>query len=118
MRILLCIVGGVIIYILSGVYNHNFTKGMITGNYINSNFEHSAMEPQTYDELAIFNDGTFDSVYFGHGVYELSNSFMATKIKLKATNGSLNFSTYITRQWFGKPKIIFSADANHYYKKK
>ncbi len=104
-----------IFFVLIYSYNNFFSKKMLTGTYVNINYENSpAVETaKRTDTLYIYEDNSFYSRYYGKGTYHLSYSFSGTKIDMSYKSSGRN--TFIKRDWFGKPKIILFRDINHFY---
>lgn len=137
-KILIAVGALVLFYLLSHLYNHFFTSGMITGTYVNCNYESSPVAPNQPDTIQLFENGQLVSSSYGKGAYDVSYSMKGTSIHLtfkprkldvpplpvKEVPENLTYGqpiepvyTYITRIWYGKPKIILFEDLGHYYKK-
>lgn len=97
------------------IYNNFFTIDMISGTYNTIDYEKSLMVPNFPDKLILNEDFTYRSKFFGNGFFKIDYDYKGTKIYIDSDNGSL--STRLTRNWFGKPKIIIFKDLGHYYEK-
>ena len=88
---------------------------MLSGVYINVNYKNSpaAETSRNLDTLYIYDDNTFYSRYYSKGSYKLSYSLTGTEISLRYQNSG--YHTFVTRDFFGKPKIVLFWDINHYY---
>lgn len=104
------------------LFNGFFTKGMVSGTYVNRNYknEFALNVPHVADTLIIYNDNKFYSPYYGNGHYELQYSPAGTRIQLiyKDKFSSGGFNTTISRSMFiGSPEIDLYEDFNQHYEK-
>lgn len=109
----------VLFCLISYLYNNFFTSQMMTGTYVNRNYENDFINenPHIADTLVLFENNRFVSRYWGKGVYKTSYTFRGTKISLNGNDGN-GLTTYINRIMFlGNPKIILYEDLNQYYEK-
>lgn len=115
MRLRVIIGASVTIIILLYSYNNFFTKGMLIGTYINKNYEHSIFGAHYQDTLKLLSNSQFKSSFWGGtGQFKISYSIRGTEILLNSSN---SLSTYVTRGFFGKPRIVIDRDLNNYYLK-
>ncbi|MFY0481379.1 hypothetical protein ACI6PS_02140 [Flavobacterium sp. PLA-1-15] len=109
-----------IFIVLLGIYVFNsfFTNSMVTGVYVNRNYENDfiAENPHVADTLIIKENYQIESSYWGNGSYKLEYTPEGTNITLKGNGNSIH--TYIRRKYFfGNPKIILFEDLDQYYEK-
>lgn len=92
---------------------------MITGTYVNRGYENSPVSPNFADTLKLFEDYDFESKGIGKGRYKIFHTSKGTRIyfHIKDEYGNEGMNTYITRIWYGNPKIIMFMDLSHYYEK-
>jgi hypothetical protein len=106
---------------------------MIIGTYVKSKIpEHIPLLEISHaaDTLILFADGYYESCNkcFGNdgkGVYEISNEPFNTTIHINYYEkytpdgkvGLVGFSTYFTRWWFSRIRIILNSDLGIYYEK-
>lgn len=108
------------ICILSYVYNNFFTKSMLLGRYVNTNYEYGpflADVPYNEDNLMLYADNHFTSNFYGSGTYKLAYSIRGTEIILIYHAGSASYRLPIHRNYFYKIKLVIHSDMNHYYGK-
>lgn len=109
----------VLFCLISYLYNNFFSSQMMTGTYVNRNYENDFINenPHISDTLVLFENNRFASRYWGKGVYKTSCTFRGTKISLKGNDGN-GLTSYVNRiMYFGNPKIILYEDLNQYYEK-
>jgi hypothetical protein len=102
------------------VYNNFFLPGEIPGVYNVEDYDdsHSLAEmPNDGDTLKLYEDGHFESGFYGEGTYEISSSLGGTAIDLKYQHGKAGVSMHIERRNWGKPKIMVNIDLDEYYEK-
>ena len=107
-------IGIIVIYL----FNSFFTNSMVTGVYVNRNYENDFVVeiPHVADTLIIKENHQIESSYWGNGSYKLEYTLEGTNIALKGNGNSIH--TYIRRKYFfGNPKIILFEDLNQYYEK-
>ena len=109
-------------FVICYAYNNFFTKGMLTGSYINQNYHYSPNKveiPYSPDTLSLFKNNQFVSNYWGKGSYNIRYTVRGTEIELiyNYRFGKAGYRTSIKRLDFGTPKIILDIDRNHYYEK-
>ena len=94
-------------------------KKTLYGKYINTNYQNSICcveAPHEPDTLILFNNGNFESRFFGKGQFEVSNGISPEiEFHYKNFDKSASYSTYFSNKLFEKPKIILNADTNHIY---
>lgn len=96
-------------------YHKYFFNQMLIGSYYNSGYENSPLTPNVPDSLILMEDNRFKSEHWGKGKYEVVRSLSGTRIIFSFDSGKESFSTYIFREWFGKPKIVLFRDINHFF---
>lgn len=116
------IIGLILFFFISFIYNHFFLKSMITGVYVNTNYNKDypiAEVPDRADTLVLFDNNTYTSGYYGRGKYKLNYSFGGTRILLISNNPSEGgFGSSFTRLYsFGNIKIDLFQDQDQYYEK-
>jgi hypothetical protein len=107
--------------IISHLYNNFFFESMIIGKYANKNFKYRAIAevPHIPDTLYLDLNNKYISKYWGKGTWSITHSIEGTYIRLESYEKEFgpSISTYFSRIWYGKPKIIMFMDLNHYYEK-
>lgn len=109
--------------IVSYIYKNFFSKSILTGEYINYYSEYRTFLvgiPNGPDTLKLLKNNKFISPYWeGEGTYELSYSLLGTEITLYCSDeyGKFHVTFPITRNLFGRPKIMLYSEKNHHYKK-
>lgn len=91
------------------------------GKYVNTNYQNTICcveAPHEPDTLILFNDGKFESKFYGKGWFEIYNG-ISPRIQLHYTSfgKAALFNTYFSNKFFEKTKIILNADMNHTYTK-
>ncbi|MDB4920879.1 hypothetical protein [Mucilaginibacter sp.] len=112
----------VVTFVICCAYNNFFTKGMLTGIYINQNYHYTPNRveiPYAPDTLTLLKNNQFFSNYWGIGSYEIFYTLGGTEIELTYNYryGKAGYRTSIKRINFGMPKIILDIDRDHYYEK-
>ena len=112
----------VLIFILQCNGNIPLMKNDIAGIYINKNYQKKICcieSPHIPDTLALKLDRTLSSNFFGVGTYKVNYGIFETEIELhyENRNGKAGHYTYFVNRLFEQPKIIMSADTNHYFQK-
>ena len=112
-----------IIIILLIILNIDFplNSKKMYGKYANMNFDNEICcveAPHESDTLELFEDGNFQSKFYGKGKFQITNGVNPI-IELKYTDfgKSAIYRTYFVNKIFEKTKIMLNADANHYYEK-
>lgn len=111
------IFGSLILYL----HKQFIPQKTLIGKYVNMNYDSKSggEAPCVPDTLILLENNQFISAFFGNGTYEVSHTLKGTVISLGYNYefGKAGFDAYITRMWFGVPKIIINRDMNHYYEK-
>lgn len=99
------------------VYDHFFTKSMITGIYVSNGS--GIDEPNKNDTLILLENYTYESQSWGKGKYTLNNSGKGTTIKIQYDYefGKASYQMSIERNFYIKPKLVFDFDQDYYFEK-
>ena len=88
---------------------------MLIGKYENTNYDYGYSSANYPDTLMLYENNRFASKYWGKGKYTINSSLRGTCIEFNLEFGGKE--TYISRFWFGKPRIEVNEDFNHFYMK-
>ena len=112
----------ILFFMLFYSFRNFFILSMVTGKYVNTNFENSrtAEIPSHADTLILFDDMTYKSSYYGgEGDYTLNYDFDGTEIHLtyEYQFGKAGITRPMKRSFFGTIEISLVPDLNQYYEK-
>ena len=107
---------------LYNLYHNFFSIGMLTGSYVNTNFEYgpfAAEIPYGQDTIKLNRDKTFSSTFWGDGTYEINYSLSGTELSLSYSYeyGLAGFNSHFVRRFFSPPRIVLVRDMDHYMEK-
>ncbi|MFV0290479.1 MAG: hypothetical protein ACK5IJ_06210 [Mangrovibacterium sp.] len=94
----------------------------LVGTYVNQNFDYEPFLteiPCQADTLVIHEDGSFESVCWGKGTYQLSRSVKGTVLHLHYNYefGKAGFHAPVAKSIFGEVQIMLYKKKDHYYAK-
>jgi hypothetical protein len=99
------------------IYHNFFTRGMVVGRYINTNFKYGNLAdiPNNQDTLTLLANNHFISNFYGKGTYTLNRSITGTDLDLIYANGTAIAEMPINRLEVGTIKFVLSYDLDRYY---
>ena len=113
----------VVVSIAAGVvYFASSNSGSVVGTYINTNYQypqHIAEIPKGPDTLHLYEDGTFQSGYWGTGTYKLDDELFKTEVELlyEYSFGIAGITLPVTTGSDGRVRLMLNDAHDHCYLK-